>query len=244
MRKINIIIPTYNEEKNILPLITNIRKYLPYSKIFIVDDSKEDKISSQIKKSNLKNIYYFLRKNSKGRGSAVIYGLKKSLNKNKSLVFIEMDADFSHRPAELKKNIKLFLDSRSDLLIASRYLDKSKIVNWPLSRLLFSRMSNILAQKVLRINVSDYTNGFRIYSSRAVGLIIKKCGKIGDGFIILSEILLVIHINKLRIKETHSIFINRLRGESSVNITLIIKSLIGLTKLYLTKKEYIVKKKN
>ena len=104
-------------------------------------------------------------------------------------------------------------------------------------------MSNVLAQIVLKINVSDYTNGFRIYSPEAIELIIKKCGKIGDGFIILSEILLVIHINGLKINETSSIFINRLRGESSVNIKLIIQSFIGLIKLFMTKKKYILKNK-
>lgn len=242
-KEINIIIPTYNEDKNILSLIKEIRKILPRSSICIVDDSKIDKTSNLVKKEKLKKIFYFHRKKSKGRGSAVIYGFKKLYSKNNNKIFIEMDADFSHRPSELNKNIKLFIKTKSDLLISSRYLPDSKIVNWPILRKIFSKMSNILAQIVLKINVSDYTNGFRIYSTEAIELIIKKCGKIGDGFIILSEILLVIHINGLKINETSSIFINRLRGESSVNIKLIIQSFIGLIRLFMTKKKYILKNK-
>ena len=149
-----------------------------------------------------------------------------------------MDADFSHKPSELKKNIKLFINKKSDLLIASRYLPKSKIYHWSLSRRVFSKLSNILAKFILKINVTDYTNGFRIYSKEATKLIVKKCGKIGDGFIVLSEILLVLNINKFKIDEVSSIFINRVRGESSVNLKLIIQSFIGLIKLFFIKKNY------
>ena len=96
-------------------------------------------------------------------------------------------------------------------------------------------MSNILAQLLLNVGVTDYTNGFRIYSRRSVELIVKKLGKIGDGFIVLSEILLTIKLNKFKIRELPTIFVNRRRGESSVNFKLIIQSLIGILKLYLIK---------
>ena len=110
-----------------------------------------------------------------------------------------MDADFSHNPSELKKNIKLFIKNKGDLLLASRYLPKSRIFNWAFSRRIFSKLSNILAKTILKINVTDYTNGFRIYSKEATKLIVKKCGKIGDGFIVLSEFLLILNINKFKI---------------------------------------------
>ena len=63
----------------------------------------------------------------------------------------------------------------------------------------------------------------------------KKCGKIGDGFIVLSEILLTIKLKKYKIDEMSSIFVNRKRGESSVNLKLIIQSLFGIIKLYFIK---------
>ena len=146
-----------------------------------------------------------------------------------------MDADFSHNPLELKRNLKKFILTKSHLLIASRYLPKSKILNWTLFRRLFSRLANFLASILLNIGTTDYTNGFRIYSKNAAKLIVDKCGKIGDGFIVLSEILLVIHQNKLKISEIETIFVNRTRGESSVNIRLIVHSFFGLIKLYLMK---------
>jgi hypothetical protein len=92
-----------------------------------------------------------------------------------------------------------------------------------------------MARILLNVGVSDYTNGFRIYSKKSIKLITKNCGNIGDGFIVLSEILMQIKKNKLKIDETSSIFINRKRGESSVNLKLIIQSFLGLIKVFLIK---------
>jgi len=148
-----------------------------------------------------------------------------------------MDADFSHNPAELKRNINFFFNNSLDLLIASRYLKRSKIINWSLSRKILSSLANFLARNLLQIPVTDFTNGFRIYSRRSAKKIINNCGKIGDGFIILSEILVVLHLNKFKINEIHSKFVNRIRGESSVDFKLILQSFVGLIKIYLKKRK-------
>jgi len=241
MKVINIIIPTYNEEDNIIRLIKNIKKFIPKALITIVDDSLNYRIGTLIKKNRFTKVKYFHRKNSKGRGSAVLFGLKKQFRNDENHIFIEMDADFSHSPNELNRNLNYFLKNKLDLLISSRYKKNSRIINWPLSRRIFSKLSNILARLVLKINVSDYTNGFRIYSNKSVKIILKKCGNIGDGFIILSEILLAINLNNLKIGEIHTNFINRLRGESSINLTLILSSFFGLFKLFLIQKRYLIK---
>ncbi len=233
MKNVAIIIPTYNEKKNIFKLTKKILKIIPKANIYIIDDTKNCNLK---KNFSDKRIHYYLRKNKKGRGSAVLFGLRKSLKNNKNQIFIEMDADFSHDPDELKIKINYFLNKKLDLLVSSRYLKKSKIYNWSMSRLVFSRLSNFLAKILLNIGVSDYTNGFRVYSRRSVNLITKKCGNIGDGFIVLSEILLIINIKKYKIGEISTIFVNRKRGESSVNLNLIIQSLAGLIKLYYIKK--------
>ena len=114
-------------------------------------------------------------------------------------------------------------------------MKKSKIVNWNINRKILSRLSNILAKFLLRIKVSDYTNGFRFYSVRSAKKIITDCGRIGDGFIVLSEILMVINSNNFKIGEIESVFVNRNRGESTVNLKLVIYSFLGLLKLFLIK---------
>ena len=233
MQKLGIIIPAYNEDKQVIRLVKEINKKNIIKKILIIDDS----IHSKIKNIHLlfNNVIYVNRKKKLGRGSAVIHGLR-ILKKFGIDTFIEMDADFSHNPNVIKKIISIFNRKKLDLLIASRYLKNSKIINWPINRKIFSLISNLLAKFLLKIPVSDYTNGFRIYSAKATNIIISKCGKIGDGFIILSEILMELYLHKCKINETSTIFVNRKRGESSVNISLIYKSFIGLMKIYFKKK--------
>ena len=234
MNNVAIIIPTYNELENIQRLVNEIRKNITKCNIYIVDDTKNDDIGKLITRKKLK-VKYFHRKKKSGRGSAVIYGLKKAFKDKQNKIFIEMDADFSHNPKELNRNLNIFRKKNLDLLIASRYLKKSKIINWGLSRRVFSILSNFLARNVLKIFLHDFTNGFRIYSKRSVKKIIKKCGNIGDGFIILSEIIVVLHNNHFKIDEISSKFVNRERGQSSVNLSLVLASFFGLMKLFFIK---------
>tara|TARA_B100000965_G_scaffold108703_1_gene89861 strand:+ start:498 stop:1220 length:723 start_codon:yes stop_codon:yes gene_type:complete len=230
MKKTLIVIPTYFEKENIFRLITKIQSQKLNTDIIVVDDTPK---RLNFKKNFLKKnrIKYINRKKKGGRGSAVITGFKTSFKKNYDL-FVEMDADFSHNPNELKRNIKYFRKNSLDMLISSRYLKESKILNWPVSRKIFSIMSNFLTRLILPVPVSDYTNGYRLYSKRSIKVILNECGKIGDGFIVLSEILLKIYYKNYKIDEIKTIFINRKRGESSVGLSLIVNSLFGLLKLY------------
>jgi dolichol-phosphate mannosyltransferase len=230
--EIAIIIPAFNEHKNIEKLIHRINYYIKNPKIVLVDDSPGFDTSDIIKRKKIK-VRYYHRKLKKGRGSAVIFGIKKIINDNKIKAFIEMDADLSHAPEEIIRNLNYFFNNNSDLLISSRYLKKSKIINWPLSRRILSYVANKLARLLLSIPVTDYTNGFRIYSRNSCKVILNKCGRIGDGFIILSEILQEINNKKLKINEINSVFINRIRGESSVGIKSFAVSLLGLLKLFI-----------
>ena len=185
---IGIIIPTYNEKENIFKLCKKLLKLHPNSKIFVIDDSKKYNLKNYF--SNSKKITYVYRKNKRGRGSAVIDGFKIAIKNSKIKLFVEMDADFSHKPEELRKKIKTFNNKKLDLLVSSRYLKSSKIYNWSFQRRVFSLLANFLAKILLNVGVTDYTNGYRMYSKKALKIVISKCGKIGDGFIVLSEILL------------------------------------------------------
>ena len=111
MKSIGIVIPAYNERENILKLIKEIRKKLNCI-IIIVDDSSDLKTSKILKKSKIRNLKYYNRGKKSGRGSAVLFGFKKILKMRKNIsCFIEMDADLSHSPSELKRNISYFFSS-------------------------------------------------------------------------------------------------------------------------------------
>ena len=233
--KIGFILPCYNEYENLFILINQIRKIFKYHLIIVVDDSSTDEIKNKIKK--YKNIKYFKRKKKSGRGSAVLFGMSKILRENKIKYFVEMDTDLSSHPKELPKNLIFFKNEKLDLLIMSRYLKGSKIINWPLKRKIFSFLSNKLAYLLLKVNVSDYTMGYRIYSKNAIKHVVKNCGKVGDGFIVLSEILAELNYANFKIRDTKTTFTNREKGQSSVNLNLILQSFIGIFKIYINLKK-------
>ena len=233
-----IIVPTYNENENILELIKKIDQNLSVNnidfKVFIVDDSNQNTILNLIKPFSDK-INYHHRGKKLGRGSAVIEGINLALKTKYTDLVIEMDADLSHDPTEMNDKIKIFVNDKLDLLISSRYRKDSKIEGWTIQRTILSFVSNMMAKSLLKVPVTDYTNGYRLYSKKAAEYIVENCGKIGDGFIVLSEILLELHYNNFKIGETFTTFKNREKGSSKVNLKLIFNSFLGLFKLFLIK---------
>ncbi len=227
---IGIVLATYKEELNIKELVNSIVKNVEEAKIIIIDDSPERTIQDHV--INFKNIVYIHRGKKLGRGSAVLEGIREILNDNNVDIIIEIDTDLSHDPSEIPINLKKFRDENLDLLISSRYIKDSKILNWSLNRRVLSILANFLAKKTLKVPVSDYTNGYRIYSKRAAKHVVETCGTIGDGFIILSEILVELYYSGFRIAEIKTIWKNRVKGKSTVNLKEITASLIGLMRIY------------
>ena len=140
-----------------------------------------------------------------------------------------MDADFSHDPkaiqtllAEVKKG--------SDTVIGSRYLPQSKTLNWPISRKIFSRFSNLYAKLLLGVPISDYTNGFRIYTSDSIKFLLNQNLK-SSGYIMLSETAYKLKKGGFQFSEIPITFVNRKRGQSNTNFAEIKNAFIGILKI-------------
>lgn len=236
MKKIAVVIPAYGESTNIVELCHEVLKHLPHTDILIVDDSPDNLTVDVISKLNHPQVTIKHRQTKGGRGSAVIQGIAECL-KGEYDYFIEIDADFSHPPSQIPALIRQAEEENLDLLIASRYLPDSKILNWPLSRRIFSKCANLIAAALLQVPVHDYTNGFRLYSRRAAIELTKSCGKLGSGFIALSEILVTLYYRKYAIGEVATIFANRIRGESSLSRKEIWNAFTGLRRIYKLKRE-------
>ena len=235
--KVGFILPAFNEYENIFILLKQIESIFDNKSIIIIDDSTNDSIKNKI--SSREDILYVKRESRLGRGSAVLHGLKALLENKEIDFFVEIDTDLSEHPNQLPNMIRFFLENKLDLLVASRYLEGSEIINWPLRRRLFSFLANKLAKFLLKVPVSDYTMGFRIYSRKAANHVVKNCGKVGSGFILLSEVLVELYINNFKIRDIKTKMVNRVKGKSSVNLRLVLESLLGLIKLYINKRAEI-----
>ena len=235
--KVGFVLPAYNEHENIFELLKQIDLVFNNKVILIIDDSNNNKIKDKIYLK--KDLQYFKRTSKLGRGSAVLSGLKTLLKNEEINFFVEMCTDLADDPKELPDNIKYFLENKLDLLVMSRYLKGSKIINWTIKRKLFSFLANKFAKSLLKVPVSDYTNGYRIYSRKAAAQVVKNCGKISYDFITLSETLVELYIDNLRIGEIKTTFTNRKKGESTMNLKLILDSFFGLLKLYINRRKEI-----
>lgn len=236
--KVGVVIPAYNEHECIGKLVIEVKRFVPDSQIVVVDDSPNEATADALKELLSDSVHLIRRQSKGGRGTAVIEGVKFLMGRDVEAV-VEMDADFSHPPAQIPELVKKSQEEGLDLLIASRYLPTSQIKNWPIKRHVFSFFSNKLARAVLSVPICDYTNGFRVYSRRAALLVGDTCGKLGTGFIALSETLVHLYYRGYRVKEVPTVFVNRVRGESSLNSTEIKNALSGLVRIHGLKRELI-----
>ncbi|MBU3965153.1 polyprenol monophosphomannose synthase [Patescibacteria group bacterium] len=232
--KIAIIIPTYNEVKNIKKLIEKILKLNLGVRIIIVDDNSPDKtkkVVEEITKKN-KDVELILRTNERGRGSAVIEGLKLALKDEGTEYFFEMDADFSHDPKDISRILEKI--KHYDVVIGSRYMPSSKIINWSIKRRVFSRFANFYARLILGIPISDYTNGYRCYNRRVLKSLDFSKFKT-KGYIVLSEMAYKIHKSGFKFGEIPIVFLNRKRGMSNLKLQEISDALTSVLKIRFSK---------
>ncbi len=229
---IAIIIPAYNEAKNIPILLKRIYTTLPTSLVIVVDDSVPNQattISNTIKKQ-FPLTTYLRRKTKSGRGSAVLLGMKEALkHKNVTHVF-EMDADLAHDPADFKKF--LAKKDQAGLIIGSRYMGRSMIKNWPLKRLVASKLVNAFLKVWLGLKLTDYTNGFRLYSRKAVSYLLKQPLR-ETGFISLSEVAYRLKQGKFTMAEVPITFTDRIYGVSSANTQEHLNAFRGMVRIRL-----------
>ncbi len=228
---IAIVIPTYNESKNIGPLVTEIFHFHPKARIIIVDDNSPDKTQEVVRKlqKKYKRLDLLVRTRDKGRGAAVMDGFKYVLKKYPKVEYVlEMDSDFSHKPAE----ISWLLDKakKNTIVIGSRYTKGSKIEDWPLSRIILSHFANSYIRFFLGIPINDYTMGFRCYSIKALRSI--DFSKIHHkGFITLSESAYILHKNGFTFLEVPITLKDRTQGKSNANFAEVLRSFAAILEI-------------
>lgn len=242
-----VVIPSYNEKENIGSLAEKILEIDPMIDVLVVDDNSPDGTANVVRKTTGfdKRLFMIVREKKNGRGGAVLDGFRHGLKDKKNYsYFFEMDADFSHAPEEIPRFLEKIKDC--DLVIGSRYRSGSKIIGWPITRKVFSKVANIYARCLLRIPITDYTNGYRLYR-REVLENLQYSAIEASGYIVLSEMAFQIYLADYRIGEVPTVFVNRRRGLSNLSFNEVHSALRSVFRLAMKRnkiKKMITREKN
>lgn len=216
MTKIIVVIPTYNESKNLRPLIKELEEVIKEDfEIIFVDDSSPDGTADLARKLNedYKNIKVHQRPSKLGIGSAIVDGLKVALKERDPELIITMDADFSHDPKEITRLLKAAREG-ADLVQGSRYIPGGKIVGWNKTRYMMSYLANLVCRIFLRTGMKENTTYFRAYSKRFAQDLIKDVPRLGFEFSIGS--ILLAKDTQLKVVEVPITFTERAHGKSKL----------------------------
>nr|WP_186972811.1 polyprenol monophosphomannose synthase [Bacteroides intestinalis] len=227
-----VIIPTYNERENIENIIRAVFALEKVFHILIIEDGSPDGTASIVKTLQQEfpeRLFMIERKGKLGLGTAYIAGFKWSLEHNYGYIF-EMDADFSHNPADLPRLYKACAEEGADVAIGSRYISGVNVVNWPMGRVLMSYFASKYVRLITGIPVQDTTAGFKCYRRRVLETI-DLDGIRFKGYAFQIEMKFTAYKCGFKIVEVPVIFINRELGTSKMNSSIFGEAVFGVIKL-------------
>ena len=230
--KVLVIIPTYNEARNLPQILPQVLAQDPRIEVLVVDDGSPDGTGEMADEysSREPRVHVLHREGKQGLGTAYRAGFRWALQRDYELVF-EMDSDFSHDP----KHLPLFLDAvrDADLVLGSRYLDgKVTVINWPMSRLMLSYGANIYARVVTGLRICDATGGFKCFRRRVLEAV-ELDAVHSNGYSFQIEMSFRAHRKGFRIKEIPIVFTDRTEGQSKMSGRIIREAIWMVWKLRL-----------
>lgn len=234
-RKI-VVIPTYNEKENIDKIIRTVRSLEDDFHILVIDDGSPDGTASVVRslQKEFPGALHLIERSGKlGLGTAYIAGFKWAVEKGYDYIF-EMDADFSHNPADLPRLWRACSDGGADVAIGSRYCNGISVINWPIGRVIMSYYASAYVRFVLGMKVYDTTAGFKCYRRSVLESIdLDRVRMHGYGFQI--EMKYTAYRLGFKIVEVPIIFVDRKEGTSKMSSGIFGEAFWGVMRLRLRK---------
>jgi dolichol-phosphate mannosyltransferase len=232
-KNIAIIIPTFNEVNNIAVIIEKIFSLEGNFFILVVDDDSPDKTSQKVRdlQKDYPNLDLITKPYRLGLKSAYLEGFEYALSRRYDLI-IQIDADLSHPYTCIPPMLKLL--DRYDLVIGSRYIKGAGVYNWPLNRVLLSRLGNIFAKFMLQLPVNDLTSGFKCMK-RSVLESIDFDTILSEGYFFQIEMVFRAFLKGIRIVEYPIRFQGRSKGISKMSLRIIFEAIYRVVVLWFKK---------
>ena len=227
-----VIIPTYNEKDNIHRIIDAVFALQQDFHVLIVDDGSPDGTGNIVKELQTKyagQLFLEERSGKLGLGTAYIHGFKWALARNYGYI-TEMDADFSHNPADLVRLHHACAAEGADVSVGSRYVKGGNTENWPWDRAVLSYGASIYVRLITWIPVKDATAGFVCYKRQVLEKIeLDKIQFVGYAFQI--EMKFTAWKLGFKIKEVPITFIDRKEGYSKMSKGIVKEGILGVLKI-------------
>ncbi len=219
---VTVVLPTYNESENLADIAAAITAH--GYKLLVVDDASPDgtgPLADQLAASNPR-MSVLHRDRKEGLGPAYAAGFNEALDAGAD-VLIEMDADFSHDPADLPKLVEA-VGGGADLAIGSRYVPGGDTEGWPAIRRWVSKLGNLYAKTMLGVPANDITAGFRAFRASSLRrLPYESAQASGYGFQV--EMAWRAHEEGMTITEVPIVFRDRERGTSKMGLSIVIEAM-------------------
>jgi dolichol-phosphate mannosyltransferase len=227
-----VIIPTYNERENITNILDAIFQLAQGFHVLVIDDSSPDgtaQIVRQLQSKYAGKLFLEERHGKLGLGTAYIHGFKWAVRNDYHFIF-EMDADFSHNPADLQRLYEACKYQGGDVAVGSRYVKGGGNVNWPRNRILLSKGGSIYTRLITWMPVADPTAGFVCYRKEVLETInLDQIKFVGYAFQI--EMKFAAWKLGFTIKEVPIIFEDRKFGVSKMNKGIVKEGILGVLNL-------------
>lgn len=234
MSDVLVIIPTYNEIENISNMLKTVMQLPDGFNVLVIDDGSPDGTADAVRASQREypgRIFLECRSGKLGLGTAYIHGFKWALAHDYQFI-IEMDADFSHNPADLTRLYHECKDKGADVCIGSRYITGVNVVNWPMGRVLMSYFASAYVRLVTRMPLRDSTAGYVCYRRRVLESI--NLDKIKfKGYAFQIEMKFKAWKKKFKVVELPIVFVNRQLGTSKMNSSIFGEAVFGVLSLRL-----------
>jgi dolichol-phosphate mannosyltransferase len=217
-----LILPTFNEAENIEDLVLAVAPELERAmpgagRVLIVDDSSPDgtgAIADRLAAAH-PGVEVLHRTEREGLGPAYLAGFRHALDAGAELI-IEMDADFSHDPADIPRLIAAVKEG-ADLALGSRYTNGGKVAQWGPLRRFVSRGGCAYARRVLGLSVRDLTGGFKCFRREVLEAIELETVR-SHGYVFQVELTQRAIRRGFRVVEVPITFYDRRHGHSKMSL--------------------------
>jgi dolichol-phosphate mannosyltransferase len=221
MPNLTIVLPTYNEAENLVPMVEALLALnIPDAHILIADDNSPDgtgELADELAETYIGWVSVLHNPSKAGLGPAYLNAFDRALDDGAELI-LQMDCDFSHPPEYIPALLDTLYEQDADVVIGSRYVRGGSVdQRWGLRRKLLSFWANrIYVRTILGLPVNDATAGFRLWRREAlIGLGLDRIR--ANGYVFLVELAYVAHKLGYRIVEVPIHFPDREHGESKMS---------------------------